>query len=132
MIVTANPSAASADETHCALQFATKVVKKISGSASSSAGARSIDVKNLVETLKKMRQELQLSNTTRDKIYVEKKKLLADKTKLQEKLAALVTSKRRNDIEAGKMKQILQRNNAEINSRLQKEKNIREVGALRI
>ena len=132
MIVTANPSAASADETHCALQFATKVVKKISGSASSSAGARSIDVKNLVETLKKMRQELQLSNATRDKIYVEKKKLLADKTKLQEKLAALVTSKRRNDIEAGKMKQILQRNNAEINSRLQKEKNIREVGALHI
>jgi len=62
MIVTACPAESSVDETHCALQFATRVRR-----ISMPLATRNVGGKNLEETLKKLRGELREALKARDK-----------------------------------------------------------------
>ncbi|GMH79153.1 hypothetical protein TrST_g6968 [Triparma strigata] len=131
MIVNVCPSSSSGEESLCAMQFASRVRR-----ITMSAATRNVGGKNLEEILRKLRFELRETIKARDSADSEVKRLGAVAKQMQARLSTTLSNKSKADAEESKTTQskiaVLQRNNADITSRWQKEKHLKEEQVIQI
>lgn len=120
MVVAICPTDASYDESVHALQFATRVRRIQIGAAQ-----RNVTSKNLEETVKSLTEEMRALTRAKERTEGQLMSLKRDNSRVQEKLTSLSRSRAQGKTDS-KTLEVLRKNNDDMASRWQKEKNSRE------
>lgn len=120
MIVTVNPTSESYDETQYALQFATRVRRIQLGTAK-----RNVSSKNLEETVKNLTSEMKLLAKAKERSESQMMSLKRENKRVQDRLASASEARSKASDESRTMA-VLQKSNAEVTERLQKERALKD------
>jgi kinesin family protein C2/C3 len=120
MVVTVCPMDVTFDESAHALQFATRVRRIQLGAAQ-----RNVTSKNLEETVKSLTTELKSLTSAKERSERQLLTLKRDNTRIQDKLQNLAKSRAQTHSDSRTL-EVLKKNNNDMATRWQKEKNMRE------
>mmetsp|Transcript_60552 Transcript_60552/g.179470 ORF Transcript_60552/g.179470 Transcript_60552/m.179470 type:complete len:1620 (-) Transcript_60552:166-5025(-) len=120
MIVTVNPTSASYDETQFALQFATRVRRIQLGTAK-----RNVSSKNLEETVKNLTSKMKLLAKAKERSEQQMMSLKRENKRVQDRVKSASEARSKASDESRALA-VLQKSNAEMAERWQKEKNLRD------
>lgn len=123
MVVAVCPMDSSYDESVHALSFATRVRRIQLGAAQ-----RNVTSKNLEETVKALTSEMKMLTKAKEKSEHQLHSLKRDNTRIQERLQTISQSRALQQSDSRTL-EVLRKNNQEMASRWQKEKNLREAAA---
>lgn len=123
MVVAVCPMDTSYDESVHALSFATRVRRIQLGAAQ-----RNVTSKNLEETVKALTSEMKMLTKAKEKSEHQLHSLKRDNARIQERLQTISQSRALQQSDSRTL-EVLRKNNQEMASRWQKEKNLREAAA---
>lgn len=120
MVVAVCPTDISYDESVHALQFATRVRRIQIGAAQ-----RNVTSKNLEETVKSLSAELKALSKAKEKSESQLNTLKKDNSRIQERLQSISAQRSKSQAESSAV-EVLRKSNTDMNTRLSKEKELRE------